>query len=118
VNENYSVRFALLEISRSHKETHIQAGGEKNDRERGKPRNDFARQWVEVRRGCVFVPVDSFAGHRYLSHRVTGGIENEKKKRNRISSYEKWFSQLFDLVTFIFLCASAPLWHFLFHRYL
>src|SRR5207237_553884 len=65
--EEDSIGLALLKVSRCDKEPNVQADDEKNRRRDGKEGNHFACEWVEVRRRCVFVPIDSAVTHEFFA---------------------------------------------------
>src|ERR1041384_3773809 len=60
MDEENSIRLALLKISRCDKKPNIHSQDEENGRRDTEKRDHLAGEWVEVRRRCVFVPIDSF----------------------------------------------------------
>src|SRR4029079_7866392 len=68
VNVDYSVVLMLLSVGRRcDKEPNIHSPDEKNCSRNREERNHLASKWVEIRRSCVFVPIDSLFTHEFFA---------------------------------------------------
>src|SRR4026208_594150 len=52
---------------RCDKKTNIHAPDEQHGSRNGEQRNHLACKWVEIRRSCVFVPIDSLFTHEFFA---------------------------------------------------
>ena len=85
MNEQNSIRLSLLKIGGCDKKPNIESNHEENRRWDGEEGNHLACQWVEVRRRCVLVPIDSVFAHE-ISAIIDGSRVGMRRSNNSYST--------------------------------